>query len=170
MSPTSDTAARFRFRSAEGVSRWIDREELQQAVLDGLVDPRTPVQQAGQSEWVAAQGVPGIAFAAPASVTPEPAAVTNTHVRFQTIREVLHTFQHGEIEIEAADGRGAVTMRLAAVGQDHFEADRESDHLRLFVPYGRIRLISAFESRRESALSYRDAHRLRISIDGPAPQ
>lgn len=169
----SGSSAQYRLRTGSGVSEWMGEQALREAASSGVIGPTTPVQQAGRSEWIEARLVDGLSFEdssdPPAAKRMPETTGSGHHVRFQTLREVLAAFLNSEIEIESADGRSMFPMRLAAVGHDHFEVDRESDRLRLFVPYGRVRLIGALESDNGSALNYRQGHRLRVTIDGPAP-
>jgi hypothetical protein len=157
--------AQYRFRGAAGISGWMTAEQLREAAKRGELQADDDIQAAGRADWVAASTVKGLEFPQ-VEVESEPASAASTghHVKFATIKEVLGAFLHGEVEIRT--GRDAATMRLAAVGVDHFETIDEESKRRLFVPFARIRRIVSEESAQSAALNYRSAHRIAVSIDG----
>lgn len=157
--------AQYRFRGAAGVSGWMSAEQLRDAARRGELQPDDDIQAAGRADWVAASTVKGLEFPQAAAESEAAASSpTGHHVKFSTIKEVLGAFLHGDVEIRT--GRDVATMRLAAVGIDHFETIDEESRRRLFVPFLRIRRIVAEEAAQSAALNYRAAHRLSVSIDG----
>ncbi|MFZ9692483.1 MAG: hypothetical protein ACO3EP_10615 [Phycisphaerales bacterium] len=160
-------SAQYRYRSAAGVSGWMSAEQLREAAKRGDLAPTDQIQAAGRADWVEAASVKGLEF--PGTETAEDAAIANGvssghHIKFATIKELLGSFLHTDVEIRT--GREATSVRLAAVGIDHFETTHEESKQRLFVPYTRVRRIVAEETSQSAALNYRDAHRLVVVIDG----
>ncbi len=160
--------AQYRYRGASGISSWMSAEQLREAAKQGDLAPTDEIQAAGRADWVEASSVKGLEF--PGAEPVEEAANLSTsssghHIKFQTLKELLQAFLHNDIEIR--DGRDTLSLRLAAVGTDHFEATDEESRRRLFLPYSRIRRIVAEETS-QTALNYREAHRISVWIDGGA--
>lgn len=166
--PSVGAGPQYRFRGASGTSGWMSAEQLRELARQGSLDPRDEVQASGRAEWIVASQVKGLDF--PRAAEPEqaspPGSATGHHVKFGTLKEVLGTFLHAEVEMRGASGSRA--MRLVAVGTDHFEATEEGSRRRVFVPYLRLRSLVAEELAGASALNYREAHRLAIVVDGEA--
>ncbi|MGA0420584.1 MAG: hypothetical protein ACO3YY_06715 [Phycisphaerales bacterium] len=158
------TAQQYRFRTASGVSGWMSGEEVRAAAMRGELAPDDQIQLAGRADWVDASVVKGLEFPSSEPAGPTTGAATGHHIKFSTLKEVLGTFLHAEVEVRL--GRESRTMSLDAVGQDHFEATDEGEKRRYFVPFARVLRVVAEETSAGKALNYRDAHRLSIVADG----
>lgn len=183
---------RYRYRSGDFLSQWMNSDELRAHAAAGRIRPNAEIQQIGKDSWVSASKVPGLwsaaapphglsgephVDAAPAAQAPArephdedaPAAHSGNghHTRItESMQHLLQRALLAQVTVVSPEADQPLRAILAGVTADSIALEFEASATVVLVPWQRIRTIGLPASHAHSTARIRSkAEQLVIEVE-----